>query len=158
MFITLNQFYVFLACVTFGAFGGVLFSIFAIIKRLIKSKILHVILDVFCMIALSLGFSVFSYKHNFPNLRAYMIFGALLGLTMYLKSFHRILAKIIKKFYNITIQKFKKGKGKTNDRNKSKKSNSGVNGGGSITSIYPSGDNGLSNDFNSGHKKSHRIL
>ena len=158
MFVSLNQFYVFLACVTFGAIGGALFSIFAPIKWFLKSKIFDAILDVFCMIVLSVVFSVFSYKYNFPNLRAYMIFGALIGLTMYLKSFHRILAKFAKKFYNIIVQKFKKGMGKKNDRNKSKKANSSVNSGGSITAIYSSDNNGLSNNINSGQKKSHRIF
>ncbi len=87
-----------------------------------------------------------------------MIFGVMLGLTMYLKSFHRILAKFTKKVYNITIQNFKKGMEKKNDRNKSKKIDSGVNRGGSVASFFSGVDNGLSNDFNKGQKKSHRIF
>jgi len=158
MFLSQNQFYVFLACVTFGAFGGILFSLFSIVKTFAKSKIFDAITDVLCMIILSLAFSVFSYKLNFPNLRIYMLVGAMIGLTTYLKSFHRILAKFAKKFYNIIVQKFKINKGKKNDRNKSEKVDSGINGGGSIATLHLGGNNGLSNDFYSGQKKSHRIF
>ena len=158
MFVSLNQFYIFLACVMFGALGGIIFSLFSLIKFFIKNKIFHAISDIVCMVILSVVFSDFSYKNNFPNIRVYMLLGVFLGLFMYLKSFHRILAKFIKKLYNITIQKFRKGKGKENDRNKSKKVNSGINSGGSIAIIYPSDNNGLSNDSHSSKRKSHRIL
>ena len=158
MFVTLNQFYIFLACVMFGALGGVFFSFFGGIKHFIYNKVLDILFDIFCMAILGVAFSVFSFKYAFPNLRVYMLVGVLLGLSMYLKSFHRILAKFTKKVYNITIRKFTKGKERKNDRNKSKKGNSGVNGGGSIATIYSSDNNGLSNDFNRGKKESHRIL
>ena len=158
MFVTLNQFYVFLACVSFGAIGGIIFSIFAIIKTFVSFKAFEVLCDVFCMIILSLAFSVFSYKFNFPNIRIYMILGVLIGLTMYLKSFHRILANFAKKFYNITIQKFTKGKGRKNDRNKGEKANSGVNRRGSVITVYSGVDNGLSNDYDKRKEKSYRIF
>ncbi len=158
MFATLNQFYVFLACVMFGAIGGTIFSFFSTTKMLIKSRVFEVIIDILCMLILSIAFSIFSYKNNFPNLRVYMLLGALIGLFMYLKSFHIILAKFAKKFYNIIVQKFRKGMEKKNDRNKSKKVDSGFNGGGSIATFYSSDNNGLSNDYNSGQEKSHRIF
>ena len=158
MFVTLNQIYVFIACVSFGGIGGLIFSLFCIIKTLVKFKIFEVLCDVFCMALLSVAFSVFSYKFSFPNIRVYMIFGVLLGLTLYLKSFHRILAKFAKKFYNITIQKFTKGKGRKNDRNKGEKVNSGTNGRGSVVTVYSSVNNGLSNDYDKRQKKSYRIF
>ncbi len=157
MFVTLNQFYIFLACVMFGALGGVVFSLFSIIKYFNKIIVVEIVFDIFCMTILGVAFSIFSFKYAFPNLRVYMLFGVLFGLSMYLKSFHRILAKFTKKVYNITIRKFTKGKGKKNDRNKGKKSDSSVNSGGSVATIYSSYNNGLSNDFNRGKKESHRI-
>ena len=158
MFVTANQFYTFLACVSFGAIGGVLFSMLSLVKAFVKSKIFLAIIDIFCMTILSVGFSIYSYKFNFPNIRVYMILGVLIGLTLYLKSFHRILAKFAKKFYNITIRKLLNSKGKANDRIKSKKANSGINGRGSFITVYSGVDNGLSNDNDKRQGKSHRIF
>ena len=158
MFVSLNQFYVFMSCVMFGAMGGVVYSVLSILRLIIKNKVFNGAIDAIFMLVLSFIFSVFSYKSNFPNIRFYMMGGVLLGLILYLKSFHIILAKFVKKFYNITIQKFKKGLEKKNDRKKGKKIDSGVNSGGSFASIYSGYDNGLSNDFNSGQRKTHRLL
>ena len=158
MFVTLNQFYIFLACVTFGAFSGLFFSLFSVLKAFIKSKVFEIIIDIFLMFSLSIAFSIFSYKNHLPNIRIYMLAGVLIGLSMYLKSFHRILANFAKKFYNIITHKLNKGKGKVNDRNKSKKSYSGLNGRSSVATLYSSDNNGLSNDFHRGQKKSHRIF
>lgn len=148
MFVTKNQFCIFVACLAFGGASGLLLSFEMGLKNIIKPKIFKILIDVFYFFILSLCFLFYTYKLNFPNLRFYMLIGVFVGNYMYFKSFHIMLAKFTKKFYNIIVQKIKRNKGRNNDRRKSKKSNSSHNGGRNITTFYSNFNNGLSNDFN----------
>ena len=84
-----------------------------------------------------------------------MPIGVFIGVIAYTKSLHILLAKLLKKFYNICKQKIKKLKGKENDRNKSKKDDNSNDGGGSASTRNLAIHYGLSNDFNKGRRKSH---
>ena len=95
MFVTKNQFYVFLACVAFGVFLACL---------------LCCIIELFFWAFSSLIFSYYSHILCFPNFRPYMLIGVLCGFFGYLKSFHIILAKITKKFYNRVVNKTSRNK------------------------------------------------
>lgn len=121
MFVSKNQFYVFISCISFGLVGGVLYSPFSALKFVLKNNALKIIVDTVYFIIVSALFSVYAFLMYFPTLRIYMLIGVLLGLLLYFKSFHIILAKLMKKFYNITKNIFLKVehdgiKSKKNDR------------------------------------------
>ena len=148
MFVSKNQFYIFVACFVFGAVCGIIFSLTGIFRRIVKNKFVYFITDLIFVSAFSVLFSIYSYEMNFSNLRAYMLLSVLLGFIAYLKSFNIILANLVKKFYNIIRPKIKRQKGKRYDRRKGKKSYSGNDGRGSAPSSDFARIDVVSNDFN----------
>lgn len=156
MFVTKNQFYVFLSCVTFGCVCAILLSISTVIKFFIKNKAFKILPDVVVFILISFLYRIYSYKINFPNVRIYMIFGVLLGMLMYFKSFHILLAKYIKKFYNILNRKITKIKKAKDERNKVKKVDSRNYGRRCFVGSSASIDNGVSTNINSSRKQPNR--
>ena len=156
MFVTKNQFYVFLSCVTFGCVCAILLSIFAAIKFFIKNKTLKVLIDVAIFTLIAFLFRIYSYARNFPNFRVYMFFGVLLGMFMYFKSFHILLAKYTKKFYNIINRKIIKNKKAKDERNKVKKVDSRNYGRRCFVGSGASIDNGVSTNINSSRKQPNR--
>lgn len=151
MFVTANQIYVFLACVSFGGCVGILFSLINGLKFLIKKDLFKIVIDVFAFVIIAVLYVVFSYRTKFPSLRLYMITGVLVGIVIYYKSFHRILAKIVKKAYNIIKSKKVKTK---DDGRKDKKTDSCGNGGRSIASTSACFGNALSVNKHKFGKKS----
>lgn len=117
MFVSSGQFYFFIFCVAFGGISGVVLTIPSLLKLLIKNKIFGIFIDVFfwCLIALFYGY--YSFKLNFPNFRFYMFAGVIIGQIIYFKSFYYILAKFIKKLYNIFKRKGKRAKTKCRSQN-----------------------------------------
>lgn len=130
MFVTKNQILVFIACVAFGAFVGLIFNFSAGIKFFIKNKFCKCLCDVLFALPLGLVFTLYSYSLHFPNFRLYMLVGIYLGVFLYFKSFYIILAKYCKKIYNICKEKRKKLE---NDRTKGKKINRRRHGRRSVT-------------------------
>ena len=118
MFISSGQFYVFIACVALGGIFGILFSISELSKYFIKNTYIKFLPDAvaFCLVAL--GFITISFILKFPNFRIYMAFGVLLGVALYFKSFHIILAKTSKKLYNIIVKKLKRKRLTKDERRK----------------------------------------
>ena len=121
MFVSKNQFFVFIACVSFGCVCALLLSFSAALKFFIKNKIIKAIPDVIVFLLISVSFRIYCYKLNFPNVRFYMLLGAIIGMLLYFKSFHILLAKYAKKFYNIINRKIIKNKKAKDERNKIKK-------------------------------------
>ena len=111
MNVSVNQFWVFLSCVSFGVFCGVLYSLVLFIKKHVKMYFVKVIIDVTFFISAGFLYILYSYFFNYPSLRFYMILGVISGGVLYIKSFALILAKVLKKLYNIT----NKNKGKKYD-------------------------------------------
>ena len=112
MFVTSSQFYVFIACVCYGNISGAMLLLSGFIKPLFRLSFLKVLIDVLSFVLISVGYVAYSYALRFPNFRAYMFFGVLLGLFLSYKSFSLVLAKCRKKIYNICVSKKRK---KTND-------------------------------------------
>ncbi len=104
MFVSSGQFFVFLACISYGLVGGLIFFVFGFFKAFLTSKIVHNVLDFISSILMSVLYVFYSNLLNFPNFRFYMPIGVLLGLFMYFKSFNIILAKLQKKIYNNYIK------------------------------------------------------
>lgn len=105
MFVTKNQIFVFIACIAFGFFCGVVFGLLSYIKVFIKHKIIKDILDVILGGVLGCVLVLYAFKLNFPTLRVYMLIGVVIGIVGYFKSFNILLAKSAKKFYNICKSK-----------------------------------------------------
>lgn len=108
MFVTAKQFYIFLACVSLGVVLGVIYSLVSPIKKLVKLYPLAILLDIIFFVFTAFCYVKVSYEYNFPSLRFYMIIGVFVGVIGYIKSFNIILAKLVKKVYNICIIKRRK--------------------------------------------------
>ncbi len=112
MFVSSGQFYVFIACVAYGTVLGVLFFLVADLTSKVKNKILRGFFDFLPFFIGAVLFVLYYNYYNFPSFRWYMIFGVFLGVILYGESFRLILAKAIKKVYNIRKTKGKKSDGK----------------------------------------------
>ena len=82
MFVTANQFYVFLACVGFGGVSGVLFTLSLPFKLLLKQKWVEWIIDFIIFFIIGLLFILYSLRLKFPSLSTYMIFAVFVGIKM----------------------------------------------------------------------------
>ena len=102
MFVTKNQIFVFLACVSFGGVCGVIYNISYLLKLIFDNKIVKIIIDVLLSIPIGFTFAIYSFVMNFPNLRLYMLAGIFIGIYLYFKSFYIIVANLCEKFYNIS--------------------------------------------------------
>ncbi len=105
MFVTLNQFYIFIACVGFGAVAGVPYSVILFYRNKFRRYIIPKIVEFLYFAIIACCFIYYSYLIGFPSLRGYMYVGVFLGIYLYVKSFHYILAKILKRLYNIKKRK-----------------------------------------------------
>ncbi|MBR5899905.1 MAG: hypothetical protein IKZ38_00735 [Clostridia bacterium] len=101
MFVSHGQFYVFIASVSIGCVSGIIFSVVVEFSKLFKNRIVLQIGYGLSLILASISFVYFQYKLSFPSLRFYMIVGVFLGLIVYAKTFNLMLAKALKKLYNI---------------------------------------------------------
>lgn len=111
MFVSSGQFYVFTACVGFGVFLGILFFTVKDLTVKIKNASFKGVIQFLPFFFSAFLFIIYSNKLNFPTFRVYMLFGVFSGVYLYGKSFRLILAKVVKRVYNI-----KKEKGKKSDR------------------------------------------
>ena len=152
MFVSKGQIYVFIVCVAIGCLSGIFFSLSALLKSGVKSKCFRIIPDIFVFVALSVAYVFLAYSFGFPNLRAYMIVGVFVGIIGYFKSFHILLAKCLKKLYNIIRKKVLKVR---YDRVKVKKINSCVHGGCGAAHCDINISNAVPDNFNVGAKKAH---
>ena len=104
MFVSDNQFYFFILSVSIGFVLSPLFSVSDLFKSKLKRLWIRTIFDVIFFALFGVFYCRLFFVYGFPNLRPYMIMGAIVGIVLYKKSFHFILAKIIEKAYNITIK------------------------------------------------------
>ncbi|MBQ8197716.1 MAG: spore cortex biosynthesis protein YabQ [Clostridia bacterium] len=110
MLSNLDQFYIFLACFSIGAICGIFFSFsfaFKYVLRNKKLKFFGIITDFLAFILTTITYIHLSFKFNFPSFRFYMPIGVFIGVIAYTKSLHILLAKLLKKPYNILEEKIK---------------------------------------------------
>ena len=155
MFVTANQIYIFFACISFGGVVGVFFSVSIAIKWILKNKWLKILPDVVVFCIVSVLYVLYSYNMQFSSLRLYMLIGVVLGIVLYLKSFHIILAKILKKVYNIIKDKFNEKVARYNERRKVKKANSCHNCRRSVANSNTNVSNAFRNHKDKQRKKSY---
>lgn len=113
-----NQIFIFLMCLLSGLISGILYDAFFIVKKIFKLKILHITADVTFFICFSAIFVFMAVLFELPQTRAYMIIASLLGLLLYVKSFHIIVAFLFKMLYNVIVKKRYRLKGDSDDRRK----------------------------------------
>lgn len=93
-----------------GILSGAVYEVFYIARVFVcgaevkvytvKDKIFTCVCDVLYFLILAAGFLFCSYLFDFYAVRLYMVVGCALGVLLYLKSLHIILAFFIKKVYN----------------------------------------------------------
>lgn len=108
MFVTLNQIYVFISCIAFGGVVGIFYTPILLLKDKNGSSLIVITLEISYFLIISICFLGYSFVLNFPSLRAYMILGVFVGIFLYVKSFHIMLAKVCKKIYNKYIKFLRK--------------------------------------------------
>ena len=153
MFVANNQFYVFIACVSIGTLFGVFYSPIVMIKEKVCKITVSISLDIIYFFLLSICFLFCSYFLKFPSLRGYMLVGIFLGIYLYFKSFHYMLAKVVKRVYNRYKKSFDSRK-KLNDRRKNQEVNYIDNGGGSVASLRAFSGHDISTRCNKNRKNS----
>ncbi len=153
MFVTLNQFYLFIACVAFGGVVGVIYTPILLVKEKVGSLILEFFLDFIYFFCIAFLFSKYSFSLHFPSLRGYMIAGVFLGIILYVKSFHITLAKVCKRVYNILKKNFH-SKVCKDDRRKNEKINNIDDDRGSASIVRANIGYGVPTYRNKGGKKS----
>ncbi len=126
MFVTKNQIFIFIVCLSFGGTFGTLLGFSSLAKKKFDNIFIGALGDTLIFALIALCFAVFSFKMNFPNLRAYMILGVFLGIYIYFKSFNIILAKFAQKLYNRRVKNKQKVK---NDKRQEKKAKISGNSG-----------------------------
>ena len=143
MFVTKNQIYIFIACISFGILNGIVFGILSLIKKKLKNQVVKFIIDLSAFVVMTLFFILFSYLMHFSDLRLYMACGVFIGIYMYFKTLHILLAKNVKKIYNVYEKILAKVK---NVRKQSNKNNHSINCRCGSVASDTSFNNGLSND------------
>ena len=98
-----------------GFVGGVLYEVFSLVRLVFrcgrgKRKTLGIVLDVSFGLSFSLWCIVAAHALRFPDVRVYMYAGYALGLIIYLKSLHRILAFLESLCYNKVSKKARRRK------------------------------------------------
>jgi hypothetical protein len=114
MFVTANQIFIFLVCIYAGLLSGIVYDFLYVLKLAVGGKWMNIILDIVFFIIFALIYIFVSFLFEFPIFRLYMFFATQLGLFMYIKSFHILIANGAKKIYN----KLKQLKGKGRERRK----------------------------------------
>ncbi len=118
---TANQLLILCASAFSGIVAGVLYEFFYLLRRLVKLRALKIFFDVLFFLLFAVIFIFVSVVFNFPQMRVFMVLGAFLGFSIYICTFHRIVAFLIEKLYNIfkiLFKNLKNGEKSTNVRRK----------------------------------------
>lgn len=111
------QFIIFLQCVLVGFVGGILYEIPSLFRWIFrcnrgKNATIGAILDALFWIGFTIWCIFAAFLFHFPDFRVYMIVGYGIGLIIYLKILHRIVAFFKKVCYNGLTKMVKKAKNK----------------------------------------------
>ncbi len=142
MFLTLSQPRIIVICIGIGILSGIIYDVIYFFTEYFNNKIVNFIKDILYFILTSFLFTAISLKANLGNFRFYMALLVVLGALLYMKSFHKIIAKSYVRVYNIINKIFIKVK---NARRKEKKGNVGYNKWNNNVTRYTYNDKRLSN-------------
>ncbi len=96
----MTRFYIFLVCVMLGVSGGILYDAFSPIRSVFRRQWVRIACDFLFCVVFGAYYLFCSVALGFPSLRFYNLLGCILGIVLYLKSFHKIVAFFAKKVYN----------------------------------------------------------
>lgn len=109
------QIYIFIICLFCGVISGVVYDILYVVRcalsgidksaYTLKDKIFLIVCDLLYCLTFAAGFIFVSVMFDFENLRAYMLIACVIGASIYLKSFHIIVAFLVKRVYNVITNK-----------------------------------------------------
>ena len=117
-----GQFSCFCLCIAVGFVGGVLYSACSFLRVLFscqrgKNKVIGAVIDVLFFTAFALFCTACAFVLKFPAFRPYIWAGQAIGLILYLKSLHKVVAF----FQNICYNKVAKAVKKLLQRKKTQK-------------------------------------
>lgn len=102
--------FVFITCTCLGVLSGIIYDVLYIARSAVcginrqaytvKDKIFTAICDILYCIIFAVAFVFISVMFDFDSLRLYMLIACILGAFLYLKSFHIIVAFLVRKVYN----------------------------------------------------------
>lgn len=98
-----DQLYLFLLCVLLGAACGIVYDALFLLRTLFRQRAVRIICDILFCLFCGAAYLALSVSLGFPSLRLYFALGLLLGLALYLKSFHKTVAFFADKVYNRVI-------------------------------------------------------
>ncbi len=103
--------FIFLTYITLGIYSGILYDILYIVRVVVcgiyrgqlsfKDKIFTAVCDFVYFIFLAIAFIFLCVLFCIDTLRLYMFVALVLGVALYLKSVHIIVAFFVKRVYNI---------------------------------------------------------
>ena len=107
----LNQGYIFIIFILNGIFIGILFDIFRILRRTIKTSDFFTYIEDLIFLTVSAATIIYSmFRWNSGEIRGYIFLGIILGLLIYTLNFSKIIIKfsvsIINKIKEICINIF----------------------------------------------------
>ncbi|MGN0804343.1 MAG: spore cortex biosynthesis protein YabQ [Candidatus Coproplasma sp.] len=128
--------FIFLICVLCGASSGIVYDVLYLARVFVcgadkenytvKDKIFTAVCDLIYFAVLSAMFIFVSVCFEFYSIRLYMLLGCALGVLIYLKSLHIIIAFLIKRVYN-KVNKCIRSTVSRYERRKANKNNCGNN-------------------------------
>ncbi len=159
MFSTLNQPIISIICISIGVLFGFVYDIFFLCFNISKNNVVSTVGDILYFVIIAILFTIISNYLKFTNFRIYMAISVIVGLILYNKSFHKIIAKLYIKVYNVIKNKFLKIKNYLkvkNERRKKAKGNVGGNIGNNYAIMYSGSNNGVSTRWHYSKKKQNR--
>lgn len=104
-------------CISFlsGFVFGLIYEVFYFLRLICGSvkgrrKTVEIVLDICFFLAFAVWEIYVAYVFRFPSFRAYVWLGCFLGLIIYLKSLHKIIAFLENLCYNKIVKKIKQRK------------------------------------------------
>ncbi len=119
MFISLEQPRIILICLFFGVILGVYLEPFLFFSKFFKRKVYKEIVKWFAIASYSVIFTYLSSLYYLPNFRLYMALCVVVGATLYKFSFHKAVAILSSRVYNVIKITFLRVK-LSNERRKEK--------------------------------------
>ena len=108
---TANQGNVFFACAMIGVFGGAIYDVCSLGvfkgKNIKRYDVLRLIADVIFFLAFAVFCTWMGNVLGFPDVREYYYVGYAIGITLYLKTFHKAVAFLKNMCYNVARKAIK---------------------------------------------------
>jgi hypothetical protein len=100
-----DQIYTFFICLLGGVASGVVYEVIYIVKLFVKGKKMAIALDILFFLVFAAIYVFLAVIFSLPYFRLYMFIACQVGLLLYLKSIHYILAFFIEMVYNRVANK-----------------------------------------------------